>query len=109
MKNRKPRSNRLYDVLLVVIRYADGGAKNCTSPMVARVLDLKPSTYVLGLLSELVADESLTKRYLRDSFGNAVYSYHPTSHGRSRQQKSADIGVLFLTKTSYIQKHIEEL
>lgn len=109
MFNRKDRPTRLYDVLLVVVSHWDAGGGNCTSHRVAQVLGLKPSSYIRGLLSDLVGAEYLQATPLRERFGHAVLGYYPTQPGREILQHNKYLGALFLMNKSNVKQGKWEL
>lgn len=109
MRIRKGRPYRLYDVLLVVVSATDADAPDCTTNRIANVLGLKPSTYVRGLINELVAVEFIDMAYLRERFGHSVYSYYPTRLGREMLQKSKYLRALFLNKLTHVRQEEMEL
>ncbi len=95
MSPRKDRPSRLYDVLLLVRHANAAGAPRFTSHNVANALGLKPSSYIRGLLQELVDNGSLRKEVIRQSFGHPVYTYHVTHLGRLALQNNKLLRALY--------------
>lgn len=104
MFNRKDRPTRLYDVLRVVVSHSDAGGGSCTSHRVAQVLGLKASSYVRGLLADLVKVEFIDTVYLREAFGHTVWGYYPTSLGREMLQRHKYLGALFLPLLTHVKQ-----
>ena len=95
MSPRKDRPSRLYDVLLLVRHANAAGAPRFTSHNVANALGLKPSSYIRGLLQELVDIKSLRKEVIRQSFGHPVYAYYITKWGRLGLQNNKALRAIY--------------